>query len=342
MSESGKTCCTPSSKDKPAHASTKVSLPQSGCREGVAAPGQGGTRENITHANAGSTEGMVELSGGKFLMGNVDEDAWAEDGEGPVREVDVNPFWIDRTTVTNTQFAQFVEATGYQTESEQFGWSYVFLGQLPDSRQRKLKAQTVKGLQWWYAIDGAYWRKPEGSGSNIKKRMDHPVVHVSWNDASAYCQWAGKRLATEAEWEYAARGGLVQQKYAWGNELTPGGKHRCNIWQGTFPSKNTAEDGYAWTAPAKSFRANDYGLYNVAGNVWEWVGDWFDPVWHAPEREDTRNNPRGPLTGQSKVMRGGSFLCHNSYCNRYRVGARTANTPDSATTNCGFRTVRDA
>lgn len=325
-----KVCCTPAAAT-------------SGCQEGytVNASTDLPVPDAMRVASSGSTEGMVRLEGGSFLMGTEDDDQWASDGEGPIRDVTVNPFWIDQTSVTNAKYAEFVNATGYQTESERFGWSFVFLGQLPKSKQRKLKPSTVQGLQWWYAVEGASWRKPEGPGSNIKKRMDHPVVHVSWRDAHAYCEWAGKRLATDAEWEYAARGGLVQKKYCWGDELTPDGKHRCNIWQGNFPDNNTAEDGYAWTAPAKSFRANGYGLYNMAGNVWEWCADWFSPDWHKPASPLTRENPRGPNTGQSKLMRGGSFLCHVSYCNRYRVAARTANTPDSATTNCGFRTVRD-
>lgn len=327
------TCCNPSA----------TTAPPENCRSGIFPQTDGSlpVPEAIREARAGSTEGMVQLDGGIFLMGTEDDDQWVDDGEGPIREVKVNPFWIDKTTVTNAQFTEFIDDTSYVTESERFGWSYVFLGQLPKSKQRKMKASTVRNLQWWYAVDGVYWRKPEGPGSNIKKRMDHPVVHVSWSDAMAYCSWAGKRLATEAEWEFAARGGLIQKKYCWGDELTPEGKHRCNIWQGTFPHTNTAEDGYAWTAPAKSFRANGYGLYNMAGNVWEWCSEWFSPDWHKPSSPLTRDNPRGPEAGQSKVMRGGSFLCHISYCNRYRVAARTANTPDSSTTNCGFRTVRD-
>ena len=285
---------------------------------------------------------MIRLEGGTFLMGSTDADGWPDDGEGPVREVELSPFCLDATTVTNAQFAEFVEATGYRTEAERFGWSYVFHLLVPDKIKRKLRgAREVQGLQWWIGVEGAFWNKPEGPGSNIKKRLDHPVVHVSWNDAAAYAKWAGKRLPTEAEWEFAARGGLVQKRYAWGDELTPNGKHMCNIWQGAFPRRNTAEDGYVGTAPAQSFSRNGYGFYNMAGNVWEWCADWFSPTWHVAARPETRVDPKGPVGGQSRVMRGGSYLCHDSYCNRYRVGARTGNTPDSSTGNCGFRCAAD-
>lgn len=276
-------------------------------------------------------------------MGYEGPEASPADGEGPVREVQIRPFLLDATTVTNGQFEKFVDATGYVTESERFGWAFVFIGQLSNSKQRKLRgSQTLEGFQWWYAIDGAYWRKPEGPGSNIKKRMDHPVVSVSWHDAQAYARWAGKRLPTEAEWEYAARGPHEQRMFPWGSEQEPAGKHRCNVWQGDFPSNNTAADGYAWTAPARSFRRSEWGLYNMTGNVWEWVGDWFSPTWHAQASAETRINPTGPHTGQAGVMKGGSILCHASYCNRYRLGARTSNTPDGAATNLGFRCARDA
>jgi sulfatase modifying factor 1 len=289
-----------------------------------------------------ATTGMIRIEGGSFLMGNESADAWLDDGEGPVREVTVKSFWIDSTTVTNESFAEFVAATGYVTESERIGWSFVFHLQIPPAKLRKLrKNRSVQGLEWWVAVPEASWKKPEGPGSHIRSRMDHPVVHVSWHDATAYAAWAGKRLPSEAEWEYAARGPHSQWVFPWGDALTPEGKFKCNTWQGEFPIHNTGEDGYRWTAPARSYRANDWGLYNVCGNVWEWCGDWFSPDWHKLPSPATRENPRGPLTGERKVMKGGSFLCHDSYCNRYRLGARSANTPDSATTNCGFRCVAD-
>ena len=281
---------------------------------------------------------MRLIPGGEFLMGSADADGWAEDGEGPVRSVTLRAFYMDAYCVTNEQFNEFVNATGYKTEAERLGWAYVFEMFLSEKEKARV-TQRVVGSEWWCRVEGATWRHPEGPGSNIKKRWAHPVVQVSWNDATAYCMWAGKRLPTEAEWECAARGGLVQKRYPWGDELTPGGKHPCNIWQGIFPTQNTAEDGFVGTAPAKSFRANGYGLYNVAGNVWEWCADWFSRDFHV---RGTRDNPAGPSEGERKVIRGGSYLCHASYCNRYRVAARSANTPDSATGNLGFRCVRDA
>ncbi len=298
--------------------------------------------EPIVFADTGRTEGMIELPGGTFLMGTDSPEAFPADGEGPVRSVTVKPFFIDACCVTNVQFQCFVEATGYVTDAERFGWSFVFQGLLPKKfAQRLAKNNAVVGLQWWLGVPGAYWRRPEGERSNIKDRMDHPAVHVSWNDAVAYCRWAGKRLPTEAQWEYAARGGLEQNTFAWGNELTPGGKHSCNIWQGKFPEHNTAEDGYVGTCPADAFPANGFGLYNVAGNVWEWIHDWFSPDHHKHDTPATRDNPTGPDTGAQKVQKGGSFLCHRSYCNRYRVAARMFNTPDTSASNTGFRCVRD-
>jgi formylglycine-generating enzyme required for sulfatase activity len=239
--------------------------------------------------------------------------------------------------VTNAAFATFVKATGYVTEAEQFGFSAVFhLAVAADPSDILGRAQQAP---WWLGVRDASWRRPEGANSDISDRQNHPVVHVSWTDAQAYCAWAGKRLPTEAEWEYAARGGLVARRFAWGDELTPRGRWMCNIWQGTFPTHNTAEDAYLTTAPVKAYRPNGFGLWNTAGNVWEWCADWFatDYYTHSPA-----DDPHGPHNATERVMRGGSFLCHHSYCNRYRVAARSRNTPDSSATNIGFRCANDA
>lgn len=281
-------------------------------------------------------EKMIHLTGGEFLMGTEDNEGFPADGEGPIRKVTVAPYYIDAYAVTNEEFSAFVKDTGYITESEKYGWSFVFYKFI--SQNVAKRAKQLPQTPWWYAVEEAYWYQPEGPGSSMDDRMDHPVTQVSWNDALAFCKWAGKRLPTEAEWEYAARGGLEQKLFPWGDELTPNGEHYCNIWQGDFPKENTEADGYIGTAPAKSFPANRYGLYNVAGNVWEWCADWFTKT---PDLSQVVN-PVGPKTGQSKVMRGGSYLCHQSYCNRYRVAARSSNTIDSATGNLGFRCVVDA
>jgi formylglycine-generating enzyme len=281
------------------------------------------------------TSAMIGLPGGTFLMGTHDAQGFIADGEGPIREVALDPFHIDATAVSNADFAAFVDATGYITDAERFGWSFVFYGLLPQS-VLDTHPQVAAAAPWWCAIEGACWRTPEGPGSDLASRMDHPVTHVSWNDATAYAAWAGKRLPSEAEWEYAARGGLVQKRFPWGDELTPQGEHRCNIWQGHFPDYNSLDDGYLGTAPVRSFKPNGYDLYNMVGNVWEWCQDWF-----AREHPPERHNPHGPASGTARVMRGGSFLCHDSYCNRYRVAARYCNTPDSSASNIGFRCVAD-
>jgi len=253
-------------------------------------------------------------------MGSDDAQSVPGDGEGPVREVHVEPFAIDAHCVSNERFAAFVDATGHVTDAERFGWSFVFEGFLPaDLRE----SDRVVEASWWAAVRGADWNHPEGTGSDVSVRGDHPVVHVSWNDATAYCRWAGTRLPTETEWEYAARGGLHQARYAWGDDLLPGGRHACNIWQGSFPLTNTLDDGWFGTAPVTAFEPNGYGLLNVAGNVWEWTGD----PWSVGRMVDPG----------ARVIRGGSYLCHASYCNRYRVSARTLSTPDSSTGHQGFR-----
>lgn len=356
-----KSCCAPSAKR--ALSPTSVSRAGgAGGAGGATVHGPSGlammevpTAEPIRRAPApggaaagNDPTGMVRLEGGSFLMGTDSDEAWQEDGEGPIREVTVSPFWIDVHAVTNAQFTQFIKATGYRTDAETFGWSFVFRGHLPRKfSDRLIQTHAVPGLTWWIAVPGAKWDRPEGERSNLKGRMDHPVTHVSWNDAIAYCRWAGKRLPTEAEWEYAARGGLTQKIYPWGDQLEPLGKHRCNIWQGRFPDTNTGDDGYIATCPVDAFEPNGFGLYNVAGNVWEWCTDWFCPHHHVKVMSQGEgmsaglNNPPGPPTGTHKLQKGGSFLCHRSYCNRYRVAARTGNTPESSTANAGFRCVMD-
>jgi formylglycine-generating enzyme required for sulfatase activity len=269
-------------------------------------------------------------------MGTDDRRSYPADGEGPVREVRVAAFWIDPHAVSNARFAEFVAATGYVTEAERCGWSFVFAGFLPAGFP---PTRAVAAAPWWRQVPGADWRHPEGPQADIAQRLDHPVVHISWNDAQAFCRWAGLRLPTEAEWEYAARGGLEQKRYPWGNQREPGGIHRMNVWQGRFPHHNTGEDGFLGTAPVDAFPPNVYGLHNMTGNVWEWCADWFSATFHLA---GPRANPAGPPDGAQRVMRGGSYLCHESYCFRYRVAARSSNTPDSATGNLGFRCARDA
>ncbi len=306
-------CCAPSSGSDPISRPTPTAISQRGA----------------------TTDGMVAIPGGRFLMGTDDPVRYPADGEGPVREVSLRPFLLDATAVSNAHFAGFVEATRYVTDAERIGWSFVFAGLLPDDFE---DTAAVASAPWWRQVFGATWRRPEGPQSDIADRADHPVVHVSHHDALAYCAWAGKRLPTEAQWEYAARGRLEQKRYPWGDELTPDGEQRCNIWHGTFPSENTLDDGYYGTAPVDAFAPNGYGLYNMTGNAWEWCADWF-----------TRDHPRGPLDdphgpelASMRVIRGGSYLCHESYCYRYRVSARSGNTPDSTTGNTGFRCAADA
>jgi formylglycine-generating enzyme len=269
---------------------------------------------------------MVGLPGGTFAMGSDDQLAYPDDGEGPVREVDVAPFAIDSVTVSNARFGEFVDATAYVTDAERFGDSFVFGGLLPGDFPA---TRAVAAAPWWREVLKADWCHPEGPQSDLAGRSDHPVVHVSWTDAIAYCEWAGVRLLTEAEWEYAARGGLAGQPFPWGSELEPGGEHRMNVWQGHFPKGNTQADGYLGTAPVMAFPPNNFGLHNMTGNVWEWTAD----TW-------TTSGAAAPTTPARKALRGGSYLCHASYCRRYRVSARMANTVDSTSGNTGFRVAR--
>lgn len=321
MSTHAKTCCAPS---------RDVASGEGELRQAQSRPVQG-VRADPNHSK------LIYLGGGSFLMGS-DDSSFPEDGEGPVRRVTLDPFRISPHAVSNAEFAVFVDATGYVSEAETFGWSYVFYQfLLPD----QLPSRGVANAPWWRQVYGACWQHPEGPSSSLEDRSQHPVVHVSWHDARAYCKWADVRLPTEAEWEYAARGGLEQQRYPWGDRLTPDKKHRCNIWQGTFPSSNTTKDGFAGTAPVDAFAPNGNGLYNASGNVWEWCADTWSTE-HAAGHTTGAHNPLGPGAGDEKVTKGGSYLCHASYCNRYRVAARTKNTPDSSTGHMGFRVARDA
>lgn len=304
-------------------------VPAAGSRTGHA-------REATATGSSGSTTGMVLIDAGEFDVGSEDEHAYPADGEGPVRRVHLDRFWISRTAVSNSDFATFVDATGYHTEAERYGWSFVFGGLLPDDFP---PTRGVAAAPWWRQVEGSYWRRPEGPHSGLDERWNHPVIHVTWADAQEYCSWAGLRLPTEAEWERAARGGSQGCAFPWGAELEPGGEHRMNVWQGTFPQHNTNADGWYGTCPIDEFPANGFGLHNTTGNVWEWCHDWFHPSSRA---QDRRTNPSGPAGGDRRVAKGGSYLCHESYCRRYRVSARQGITPDTSIGNIGFRCVRDA
>lgn len=255
-----------------------------------------------------------------------------DDHDAPRRKVRLDPFLIAPCAVTNAEFSAFSQQTGYRTVAEQEGWSFVFYLLLQEESAWR---QNPPGLPWWRKVDGACWSCPEGPGSNLVGRERHPVVHIAWYDAIAYTVWAGLSLPTEAQWERAARGGLAKRKFPWGNEMTPNGEHAMNTFQGTFPIYNSGEDGWASTAPVDSYAPNAYGMFNMTGNVWEWVQDYFGPR-PLPSRMPQRN-PEGPAQGHARVQRGGSYLCHESYCDRYHVHSRTRNDPDSSTGNCGFR-----
>jgi len=272
---------------------------------------------------------MIEISAGAYRMGSEDSDVFSEDGEGPVRVVELPAFMIDAFAVSNEVFGKFVASTGYRTDAERYGWSFVFVAFV--TPQAEVLNGRVHSAPWWLPVRGADWRRPRGPGSNIDQIADHPVVHVSWNDAVSFARWCGKRLPTEAEWEMAARGGLDQTRYPWGDVFAPDGRHRCNTWQGKFPELDTGEDGYTGTAPVSSFDPNGFGLYNVAGNVWEWCANKWRSNWVL--------NP-APFAAEAKVIRGGSYLCHADYCNRYRCSARSCAVADTSTGHIGFRCAR--
>lgn len=277
---------------------------------------------------------LLHIPAQRFLMGSSDPDGFPDDGEGPPRWVTLDAFQISATVVTNSQFARFVRDTRYISTAERAGTSFVFLSQLPQGTDVSA-LPAPRGLPWWRVVEGAAWQRPEGPGSHIHDRPHHPVVHVSWHDALAYCAWAGVRLPTEAQWECAARGGLQGMRYAWGDELMVNGRLPCNIWQGSFP--DAPQPG--WTPgplAADALEPNAYGLYNMAGNVWEWCADSFTREYH---RITSPNNPKFTEETGLRALRGGSFLCDASYCNRYRVAARNNSTPDSSASNCGFRVV---
>ena len=275
----------------------------------------------------------ISLKGGSFNMGTTYASGYPQDGEGPIRKRQVSPFNMDKFTVSNKQFKAFVQKTGYVTEAEEIGWSFVFAGLLPDDFE---ETRGVQAAPWWRQVFQADWKSPEGIHSTIETRLEHPVVHISWNDATAYAQWVGRRLPTEAEWEFAAHGGLDSSIFPWGDELQPDGEHQMNVWQGSFPDNNLIEDGWYGTAPGGTYPPNAYGIGEMTGNVWEWCQDWF-----TTEHDETVENPSGPTVGETKVIKGGSYLCHDSYCNRYRIAARSSTTPVSAMGHLGFRTVKD-
>lgn len=308
---------------------------------------------------------MAWIPGGTFTMGSEAKGARAN--EGPEHSVKIDGYWLDTTPVTNSQFRAFVTATGYKTVAERpVDWEEI-KKQVPPGTPKPPDEMLQPGslvfvptsgpvdfddmAAWWRWTNGATWQHPEGPSSNLDGRDDHPVVQVAWEDAQAYAKWAGKRLPTEAEWEFASRGGLEKKRFSWGDEFKPDGKFMANTWTGTFPFKNTKEDGFERTSPVKTFAPNGYGLYDMAGNVWNWVSDIYRADIHAiSAKEVCCENPQGPARGWSPerevqqapehVIKGGSFLCHVDYCESYRPAARRGSPPDTGTSHVGFRCAK--
>lgn len=318
--------------------------------------------KNILSAPAFSPVGMQWIPANTFIMGS--HAAYSMSNEKPAHRVYIEGFWIDENPVTNRDFQKFVTATGYVTTAEKAPEWEELKKQLPEGTPKPNDSKLVAGSlvfiaptqpvalndmsQWWHWTPNASWRHPEGPNSDLTGREDHPVVHVSWEDAQAYAQWIGKRLPTEAQWEYAARGNLENKRYPWGDHFKPDQQHMANTFQGHFPHKPTAEDGFAGTSPVKSFAANNYGLYDMVGNVWEWTADWYRTDGHAHKDPSViSKNPVGAMASfdqnepytQKRVIKGGSFLCHPDVCESYRPSARRGQTPDTSTSHIGFRLV---
>jgi len=278
---------------------------------------------------------LVTVPAGRSLVG-TDQPLLPVDGEAPMRKVSIGSFLIDPHAVTNRWFEKFVRATGYKTDAEQHGWSVVFQSHVPDT----VGLPRVSHAQWWVRVDGACWSKPSGSNSTLDGLENHPVTHISWNDANAFAKWAGGRLPREAEWECAARAGQGDVRFPWGNDepRDAGDNFHCNIYQGEFPNNNTAADGYSATAPVDAFAANPWGMHNMVGNVWEWCADAFR-VQSLKRDAKLRNHNAAKVS--EKLLKGGSFLCHRSYCTRFRIAARTGVQADSSAAHMGMRIVFD-
>ncbi|WIJ27011.1 formylglycine-generating enzyme family protein [Devosia sp. RR2S18] len=274
----------------------------------------------------------IFLKGGPSFVG-VAQPLIPLDGEGPERPTKLKDYFLEAATVTNVRFSRFVAETGYVTEAERFGWSAVFTG-----GGIRLGEVVGSGLSWWSKVHDANWREPEGRGSSIERRMDHPVTHVSLQDAEDFAAWAGGRLPSEAEWEHAARGGLVRRRFPWGDDEPTDDTVFCNIWQGDFPQLNTAQDGYEGTAPSRSFTPSELGFFNMVGNVWEWTAE---PFRIRSISRTARQRNEMALANRERLLKGGSFLCHRSYCYRYRIAARMALSADSSASNVGFRIAFD-